>query len=330
MDQDVSAVSSTATEVPHVSAVEQAVSSRDQAAFKEARRAEREGKPLEPTKPADTASAQPGDQAASTDASSQPASEPGKGKDKGAKARATEISAEVRELQEQLRLRKALREELAQLDKGDTPAATPAASVDRPSKLDIARYKQMPDYPKADEYEDYDDLVTARAAFVAEQKALEIRTEQQQARQSDAMQQSITSMQKKGREAFSDFDDVVTAAADAGVVFPPHVLNEVFGNETHGHVIARELAIKATADPAFRAQLADPVKTGIAIGQILASQQTSAKSSPSPVPKAPEPPVLLGSKTSDVGDPLDAAVKAGDMAAFKAAKHAERVANMRR
>ena len=71
--------SSQTPEAP-LSVADRAVAAGDVGAYKAARAAERAGKPLDPSpadRPAGTAPAQPGQQAASTEASSSPASEPG-------------------------------------------------------------------------------------------------------------------------------------------------------------------------------------------------------------------------------------------------------------
>ena len=99
-----------------VSAVDASVQTRDMGAYKEARRAERQGTPLTPPKPVSTptqttptaaasAAASPETPAASTDASSSPASEPGPKKDRGVVARTGELTAEVQALQELLKTR---------------------------------------------------------------------------------------------------------------------------------------------------------------------------------------------------------------------------------
>jgi hypothetical protein len=95
-----------------------------------------------------------------------------------------------------------------------------------------------------------------------------------------------------------------------------------------GHVIARELAQRALSDRAFRATLSDPVETAIVVGQIFAAQ-TAPKASPPPVSKAPSPPPTLGRKTSDLLDPVEAAVREGNTEAFLAAKRAQRLAAVR-
>lgn len=321
MSRDASAVSSTASEAP-LSAADQAVLSGDPVAYRAARAAERAGTPLEPTNPADSAAATP-EQAASTDAHESPASEPGKGKDKGAEGRKAELRAEIDDL---LRQRRELRESLAQERQQTKPAESSPAPAE-PTKRDIARFKSMPGYPKAEDYEDYDDLVTARADFMAEQRLNEAQQRQHAEQQAGEFAKSLDSMLTKGREAFDDFVDVLGAAEQAGIVFPPDVARKMLTHE-QGHVIARELAQRAISDPAFRAVLADPVETAIVVGQILAAQ-SAPKASPVSVSKAPEPPVTLGRKPSAVLDPLEAAVREGDTEAYLAAKRAQRAAAAR-
>jgi hypothetical protein len=120
MNTDAQPVASSATvETPVIpaTAVDQAVASNDVSAFREARRAERSGKPLAPSSP-DSASGEPVDQAASTDATSKPpASEPGKPK-KNADTRVQELLAD--RARERERAERAERE-LAALRTGQTP-----------------------------------------------------------------------------------------------------------------------------------------------------------------------------------------------------------------
>lgn len=306
-------------EVPTVTAVDQALAAGDTSAFLQARRAERSGTPLEPSS-VESASTEPAEQAASTDATPAPASEPGSGTSTGAEGRKRQLRAEIEDL---LRQRAALRKDVAQ-----TKPAVSSPAAAEPTNLDIDRYKALPDYPKADDYADYDDLVTARAAFVAAQQLQASEQRHTAERQTSAMLASQQAMVAKGNETFDDFEDVLQAAVVAGVEFPAHVGATVL---THpdGHVIARAAADQAVRDPAFLQSIADPVAFGMFVGQTLAARAAEAMVPLPVVSKAPEPPRTLGRKTSDVLDPIEVAVRDGNTEAFLAARRAQRRAAMR-
>lgn len=327
MEQDVTGAASTPNEAPSmVSAVESAVASRDQAAFKEARRAERAGKPLEPTKATASAAVTPDTPAASTDALPTPASEPGKPKDKGVSARNRELDDEIQGLQERLRVRKALREELAQQPKGEPSAVTPAAPA-TPTKRDTNRFKALPGFPKSEDYDDFEEFVTAQADFIAEQRLNDFRQESQQQEQVGEFKRTTAAMLSKGRESFDDFDAVLGAADAAGMEFPPHVVRRVLSQE-RGHEIAYALA-KQAGNRALWERIADPVEFGLFVGETLSSSKADAPSSVPSFTQAPAPPRVLGGKPADAADPIASAVARHDVAAFRAERARERQAALR-
>lgn len=272
---------------------------------------------FEPTK-ADAAPAKPVDQAASTDATPKPASEPGKPKEKGAKARTAELDAEIAGLQEKLRLRKFLNEELDRRPKDDKPADSSPAPV-KAKPRDFERYEAMPDAPKVRDYEDYGQWSVDMAAFAGRKEAQELIDEysQRQKREYDQGQQqgAIERMRTKGLEAHPDFDEVGDAAFKAGRKWPEAVARFVLTNE-HGHEVAYALA-KAAGDDALYARIADPIEFGMYVGEFLASQKAPAKKST--IPKPPDPPVVLGSRPHDTTDAEQAALAAGDFSSFEAA-----------
>lgn len=306
-EQDASSASDTPIEV-------------DFAAF-EAATLESLGKPFEPIKAA-SAPAKPVEQAASTDAPAKPASEPGKPKEKGAKARSAELDPEIAELQEKLRLRKMLREELER-GRDEKPAASSPAPK-KAAAREFERFKAMPDAPKLDDvdergsalFNDYQDWAVEMAAFVAGKRLEEYSQKQQQDYDAGQFRDAQSKFDAKGVEAFPDFRDVLTSAAQAGRRWPDHVTRKVFTHE-QGPSIAYALA-QAKDDDALYARIADPVEFGEYVGAFLAQQAPPKKSPVPPVTKAPEPPVTLGGRPHDTADPSKAAVAAGDFSAFEA------------
>lgn len=293
--------------------LEQALANDDVTAYREVRRAERAGIELpkvEP-KPAESAPAQPGDQVASTDASAKPASEPGK--PKGAKARSAELDPEIVELREKLKLRAMLREELA---RGD---AKPAESSPAPKATSKAseRFKAMADAPKLDDYQTFEDWSVDMADFAARKNLEEYSQKQRQDTEIGQFRDAEAKFDAKGVEAYPDFREVLTAAAQAGITWPEHVAKAVFTHK-QGVDIAYALA-SAKDDHALYARLADPVEAGMVIGDILARLQP--KTSPvSNHTRAPEPPITLGSRPHDKSDALQTAVDSDDFTAFREAK----------
>lgn len=332
--QDVTAGPSTATpEAPALSAVERAFSEGNDDLFFRARDAERRGEPLKPEpadsapasdepNTADPASAEPVEQAASTDAKAPAASETAKPKGKpGAEARIQELARENREL----------REKLAQ---AQTPKpAGPSTATETPNeqdgqtaaaaKRDVAKYRAMPGYPTLDEYDnDYEAWSEAKADFIAEKRLEEAEAKRSEREQTGEFIRTKDAMLSRGREAFDDFDDVLKAAEAAGVVFPPHASRTILTHK-HGHAIAHALAQQAVADPTFAARIADPVEFGIELGSILARAEAPSKPAAPQLTKAPNPPSMLGRRSSSM-DEEEAAELAGDDDRWFRARDAKR------
>jgi hypothetical protein len=114
-----------------VTEADKAVVSKDMGGYKAARLAERTGKDT-PKTDADAAPAQPVEQAVSTEASSSSASEADKpeGHKGNLKTRQAELDADVAKLQDTLKIRRQLRDELAALSVDPTvkPASQPAGA----------------------------------------------------------------------------------------------------------------------------------------------------------------------------------------------------------
>ncbi len=295
----------------------------DQAAFREVRRAQRAGKPVPQVLPtsADPAPAQPVEQAASTDATPKAASEPAKPK-KNADTRVQELLAErERERSEAARLRTELESLKRQL-----PDAKQAESSPVKQTRDFERFKAMPDAPKLDDFNDYQDWSVEMSAFVAGKRLEEYSQKQKQEYDQGQFHESVARMEARGSEVYSDFKAAGHEASLAGRSWPEHVKRMTLTHE-QGYEVAYALA-KAKDDDALYARIADPVEFGMYVGEVLARKKAPASTVPQKT-KAPDPPFTLGSKPHDATDELEAAIASGDMSAFKAAKLRQRIANHR-
>lgn len=305
MAEDVVAVPSTAPED---------APARDFTSFEAEALARDSGRPQIAPKPADSAAAKPVDQVASTDAVDKPASEPGKPKEKGAKARSAELDAEIVEMREKLRIRAVLKEELA---RGDAKPAESSPAPPKATSKASERYKAMPDAPKLDEYQTYEDWSVDMADFAATKRLEEYSQQQRHEYESGKFQEAHTKFDAKGVEAFPDFREVLTAAAQSGRQWPEYVTKAVLTHE-QGHAIAYALA-QAKDDHALYARLADPVEAGMVIGEILAQQKPPSLKPVTRISRAPDPPQTLGTRPNDKGDPMRAALANDDFSSFEAA-----------
>lgn len=303
-----------------VTPLDQAVANDNVEQYREVRRAERAGKEpptIAPT-PAESAPAQPVDQAASTDATPKPASEPGKPK-KNADTRVQELLADRdRERSETARLRTELEELRRRLPDVKPVESSPA----KPSARDYERYKAMSGYPQVAEFEDYGDYTAEVSAFVSAKRLEEFSDKARQDYDRGQHRESQQRFDAKGLELFPDFREVLTAAGQAGRQWPEHVTRKVLTHE-QGPAIAYALA-KAKDDTALYARIADPVDFGEYVASVLAQ-----KSAPKPVPQktsAPDPPMTLGSQPFDRADELETAVSEGNVANYRAMRLRQRMA----
>jgi hypothetical protein len=166
MSTDAQPVASSATPetpAPVITAVDRAVASNDVSAYREARRAERSGTPLDAA--TESSPVPPEDQAASTDASSSPASEPGKPHKGNAETRVKELLAErARERERAERAERRLAELEAKAQPADAKPAesSPAAAPDTFPTYDA----YLTTHPDAS----YEQYLDERADFRVEQK----------------------------------------------------------------------------------------------------------------------------------------------------------------
>jgi hypothetical protein len=304
-------------------------------------------------KDADSPSAEPDAQAAGTpaEAAASEAAPPSDPPKKNAKTRGPELDAEIADLREKLRIRAALREELAQAPRPAADAKPAESSTAKPTVAEWQRYRQHPDAPKVEDFGEYEDFVAAQAVFVADR-----RFEERQARErADAesrgrlseTQQHITGFHnrlKAAREKDPAFDSKI----DPGLleVVPAFALRpgEALGP---ANVLLQE-CVKSEAAPDLLAYFS--TQEGQAAWQRVCSAPTPAEmlkrfgriearflsdgapAAPAaaiPVSSAPPPPTTLGTRPPSAPDRAGAAVKAGDFSAYEAAQNAADLARLR-
>lgn len=351
------AAPSAAPETPIVeTAVDQAVVTGDVTAFREARRAERAGKPLTPPAASSPASETP------PPADSSPAT-PEKRTDKRAtENRVPDLLAE----RAQLRLEnERLQRELAQHRQ---PAPPPDARPAAPSPAKAPTITYPPELSSYDTYlakqpdASYEDYMDARADFRTDQREQQrdaSRREQDERSQVDssirARDQAYAERMAKVRDADPQFLETVSEDVKRLKPF------EAFERNEHGlrdpgtgqyvkpgyPAIAEE--ILSSSDPyALMRHFSDHpqelhrmaglhprqlLKEMGALERSLTKSDTPATPATPPaktVTDAPPPPTYLGTRPAPPVNPVEAAVAADDVAAYRKARLAERMANLDR
>jgi hypothetical protein len=337
----------TAAAAESVSAVDQAVATNNVAAYRAARLQERSGKstPIA-DQPAAAAAAQPDGQAASTDASATPAaSEPAKPKKNAdtrvqelLRERATERERAARAERELVELRRQL-----QTPRDDQPAASSPARPAAEKFPDYATYlDQHPDAPleqwldARDEWRDTQHATRARAQAEQQhrQTAQQQRTEKvrgQIATKVAADPEFLTKVKPEILD-LKPFDALAPGE-------PAGPLNAI-AEEILDSAVTAELLLHFSEHPEDLQRLSTLAPRDLIreFGKLEARLDTSstaatptpAKPHPKTITDAPAPPTTLGSRPAEALDPVTAAVVSGDQAAFKAAKHAARLATVRR
>lgn len=325
---------------PVVTAADHAVASNDVASFREARRAERSGKPLE-TPPADSSSAEPAEQAASTDASSAPASEAGTNRRRNADTRVQELLTD--RARERDRADRAERE-LAQFRQpaqpstdappaGSSPAAAPAAFPSYDAYLATHPDTSYEEY--LDQRADFRADQTYRARKAEEQQAAEraqlSRTQQERATK---FQERITAVTATDPDFIARISPDVLALKPFDALLPgerPSALNAI-AEELLSSPLAPQLMRHFTDHPEVLQHLGtlSPRELLREMGKLEASFPDANAAVPlTPVTGAPAPPTVLGTKPAAPANPADAAVASGDVAAYRAARLRQRTANQR-
>lgn len=327
--------------VPVVTAADHAVASGDVASFKEARRAERSGKPLE-TPPADSSSAEPVDQAASTDASTPPASEPGTNRRRNSDTRVPELLADrARERERADRLER----ELAQLRQPAQPSTDAKPAGSSPAAAQPAAFPSYDAFLATKPDASYEEYLDARADFRADQKYRALKAEETHAAEraqlsrtqqerATKFQERITAVTATDPEFISRISPDVLALKPFDALLPgerPSALNAI-AEELLSSPLAPQLMRHFTDHPEVLQHLGtlSPRDLLREMGKLEASFPDAHAAAPlTPVTGAPAPPTVLGTKPAAPANPIDAAVASGDMTAFKAERMRQRIAAQR-
>lgn len=322
---------------------EAAVATGDVAAFREARRAEKVGTQTVAPK-ADSRSATPARQAASTDATSIDASEASDpaapGKPRGnVKTRLVEVDGEITTLKAKLAERDAL------LARDRAPAPAPASPSPAPGSgptlpKELATYEAyLEQHPTASLEEFFDARSDARQEL-REQAKVEAQREQQRTEATTKAVQAFTERVSKSAEADPTFAEKV---APAVLNLKPVIALRPGEKAGPGNVIAQELitspvapqVMVALSEPEELARLMSmrsPAEIIRAVAKIEARFLHEGESAPPTfkTSSAPAPPTTLGKRPTDTLAPVEAAIRDGDVSAFKAARNAERAARFSR
>jgi hypothetical protein len=329
MSTDAQPVASSATPDAPIAQTpaDEAVAKGDQAAFKEARRAERSGK-TPASIAAESTPAEPGDQAASTEVVAPPASEPGTpAPKKNAESRKQELNAEIQALLAQrAQLRAELEAQPRQPQRQDAPAAPSAVPVG----------EKFPDYDtwitaQPAEAQSYEDYIDARAAHVYEQRqhAERTRTEQETAEREertrlDTYRQSAA----KFVAEHADYWDVIKPITDTPPSETAGAIGDVITRASNPPQLLYHLG--QHLDEFARLLTLPPTMAVYELGQ-LAGSLTAPASTPIPQQsRAPAPPTTLGRRAVEPADQLESIVASGDMVRFKALRQRERLAQQGR
>lgn len=283
--------------------------------------------------PADSSPAPSGEQTASTEAIKQPVSEAGtppEKKGKGAESRKPELHAEIQALLEQ---RRAIRDELAQLQRQRTPQtqadAQPASS---PVSDGAPRLKDFTSQIGVT-YETYEDATEAWArADQAHQSAQAHRATVEVARAQE-QQSAVNGFHRQmadARQADPQFDAGVSPSVmNLRPLFaePPGTPRRPEHDLAEGILVspkAPQLVRRLSDHPdEFAALLRSPNPFVLyrELGRIEASLSTAVPPPVDPAPKslssAPPPPVTLGTKPSVAPEAWRDAVARGDFSAYE-------------
>lgn len=273
--------------------------------------------------------------APSTDGQAAPDSEPGSGKGQALKARNAALATEIQQLQEQLKTRHALKAELDALgisrpsdDKPAAPSAAPASTlaqtvanpdVSAPLLTEEQFFAQYPSAPYG-QYAVYAGRYAARSEFAQLQ---------QQAVQQQAVSQWTDAVAPL-REQYPDYDAIVSTAFQG---LPDSPTNTALAGAIQ-ELRAPHLLLHLGLHPEITARLVtlSPQAALLELGAIHGSLRSQSAAPPRTVTTtAPPPPTTLGQKAADqTGDELMAAVKADDVARFRAERLRQKIAATRR
>jgi len=309
--------------------------------------------PTKADQPADSAPAQPVEQAASTDASSSPASEAGTPakETKPRKNADTRVQELLRERAEERRRADDLQRRLEALERSPKPDAKPDSSTAAEQKAEWQRFAELPDAPKEDAFDRYGDYTAAMALYIAD-KRFEQRDQQLQQRtredsQARHVEQVHTSAREKTSTYFEQHPDAKAKVSPELLAIPPlstldprtvaemqqhpegrellkghWLLDRVLESDVPGPLLVHFSSEQGQRDWQRLTALPSSAAVTRALGQIEARLETPVSPVPMKSSAAPEPPSTLGKRPGGPVDELKAAQDSGDFRRFKAAYNA--------
>ncbi len=343
------AVADATTPVP---ATDAAVINNDVSAYREARRAERAGKPLDP-KTIDSASSPDAPAKPASDATSAAPSAASPGKpEKRTDPRATENRVpELLAERAQLRAENdAIRRRLEALERPATRTdATPAASS--PASAQAGLDPNDPE-PKLEDFEA--DPTKYPDPYTAHQRALarwEARNEFRTLKAEEQTRVAKEHREQVKTERFTTFRKTIDGAG--GQPFLESLSEEVRSlrpfdsldldtEEPNGlNAVAQQFLVSPVA-PALMRHFSDhpeelrrfaglhPTTFFLEMGKLeeRLGKPKAAATAPKTTTSAPAPPTVLGGRPTEPADELEGAVAADDVAAYKAAKQRQRAASL--
>jgi hypothetical protein len=316
------------------SATEAAVQKGDFSAFREARRAEREGKPL-PTPKADSSTAE----ASASDPSHDAGAHAGSQQQPAAKAGGKNADTRVQELlAERARLRRELEEarrgsSAPPAKSGQQPGSQPAAGAHatdpRPDPTDVAKYPDGQYDPKfiedlgrwaaREERREADRLAQERAAETARTERSRQRNQQFTSRMNEAKTADPSFLQKLSPDVLSlrPFDALEPGEQPTA---RHAIAEEILGSEVGPQLLLHFSENPADLDRLSKLGPRDLLREFARIEDRVLAARTAASTAPPPKSTAPPPPARLDGKQTTPADPLKSAVAKGDFGAFRRAK----------
>ena len=314
---------------------------------------------------ADSSSAEPAAQVASTEALSSPNSElgkPEKRKGKGLDARAQELLADrARERERAERAERTAddyRQRLEALEKPKQDARQDSSpAVDQPTDADYKRYRAMPGAPKASEFEDLDDYAAAMGYFIANHVAkdsfgrlFDERTQQSEAqyeqeRRFESMAHGAADLmdaEKASDPEIIDRIDPRWKALPALTMLPPgqaptpaqFIKDRAIFHSRHPLKVSEALTREDSAELRRLARLSpDLIIREVAYldASFSGSHDEVGGSMPSVhVSRAPAPSQTLGRKAAGAVDPLKKAIAENDYLSFERIENERAVARKKR
>lgn len=200
----------------------------------------------------------------------------------------------------------------------ESDAAPPVARA-----KDFERYKAMPDAPKLDTFESYEDWNIEMAAFVADRRYEERQQQETQVRQHEAAQRGLqdaattwSGRLTTARQDRADFDTITGAFLDAVRIGTP-IGDAVFTSE-----VGPDLAVHFGEHPEDFQRIArlHPAQQLRELGKLEATYAPAAHPQadlhPNPVTSAPAPPFTLGHRPGAPVDAVASALKRRDTGAY--------------